>query len=62
MLRSLHSHIFVLLFSYSADTILILTVKNTTELRKLGTSTYSVKCKWENQAKKAERRMGRRLE
>jgi hypothetical protein len=62
MLRSLHFYIFMSLFVYSVNTILILTVKNTTELRKLGTRTYSVKCKWENQAKKAEGNVGRGIE
>jgi hypothetical protein len=31
----------------------ILTVKNATEQRNLGTFVYKIKCKWENQAKKA---------
>lgn len=58
MLRGLPSRISMSLFScYNANTILILAVKNTTELRKLGNSTYSVKCKWENQVKKVERKV-----
>ena len=32
----------------------IITVKNATEQRNLGTLAYRIKCKWENQAKKAE--------
>ena len=33
----------------------IFTLKNVAELRKLGTSSHNVKCKLENQVKKAER-------
>jgi len=33
----------------------ILTLKNATEMRKLGTSSNNVKCKLENQVEKAER-------
>ena len=35
----------------------LLTVKNATEHRNLGTLSYKIKCKWENQAKKAEKRL-----
>jgi hypothetical protein len=35
----------------------ICTVKNATEQRNLGTLAYKIKCKWENQVKKAELRL-----
>jgi hypothetical protein len=34
----------------------ILTAKNVTEQRNLGTLAYKIKCKWENQEKKVELR------
>jgi hypothetical protein len=34
------------------------TVKNVTEQRQLGTISYQIKCKWENQVKKGEMRKG----
>jgi hypothetical protein len=36
----------------------ILTGKNVTEDRNLGTITYNILCKWENQAEKVEMRLG----
>jgi hypothetical protein len=36
----------------------ILTVKNATERRNVGSIAYNIKCKWGNQAKKAELRLG----
>jgi hypothetical protein len=33
------------------------TVKNATEQRNLGALAYKIKCKWENQVKKAELRL-----
>jgi hypothetical protein len=33
------------------------TVKNATEQRNLGTLAYKIKCKWGNQAKKAEMKL-----
>ena len=36
----------------------ILTRKNVKELRNLGTLAYKIKCKWENQVKKAVLRFG----
>jgi hypothetical protein len=35
-----------------------LTVKRVTEQRQLGTISYQIKCKWENQVKKGEVRKG----
>jgi len=35
----------------------ILTAKNATEQENLGTLAYKIKCKWENQVKKAELRL-----
>jgi hypothetical protein len=37
-----------------------LTVKNVTEHRQLGTVSYQIKCKWENQVKKGKMRKGER--
>jgi hypothetical protein len=36
----------------------ILTFKNATEQRTLGTLTYKIKCKWENLVKKERLRLG----
>jgi len=33
------------------------TVKNATEQKNLGTLAYKIKCKWENQVKKAKLRL-----
>jgi hypothetical protein len=38
------------------------TPKNATEQRYLGRFAYKIKCKWENQAKKAELRLGGKQE
>ena len=35
----------------------ILTAKNATDQENLGTLAYNIKCKWENQVKKAELRL-----
>jgi hypothetical protein len=54
-LKSIWPHI-------NEEIALVLTVKNATEQRNLGTLTYRIKCKWFKQAKKAELRLGREQE
>jgi hypothetical protein len=36
----------------------VLTVRNAAEQGNLGTLAYKIKCKWENETKKAELRLG----